>query len=242
MFMLSRTMSSTSNDPRLIVIDGPAGAGKSTVARRLAQIYALPLLDTGALYRVLAYIANERQLSWEDEEGLVALLQDFPIRFEAPGSPGEAQRVLFAGRNLTQLIRTPEISEGASKVSALGGVRDELLSVQRELAHAGCVAEGRDMGTVVFPDAPYKFFLTASAQERSKRRYEELKQRGSSITQEQVLQEIEERDFRDSNRELAPLKPAADAIEIDSSAIGIDDVIKGIREVIDGSSSEGIAD
>lgn len=157
---------------RLIVIDGPAGAGKSTVARLLAAHYGLPVLDTGAIYRALALVARERGVAWIDEAGLGAMTAEFPIRFVP--ADGGGQRVEFAGRDITAAIRTPEISDGASQVSAWPAVRRGLLEIQRTLGAAGCVAEGRDLGTVVFPDAPFKFFLTADDRVRAARRQLDL--------------------------------------------------------------------
>lgn len=219
----------------LIVIDGPAGAGKSTVARRLAEHYGLPMLDTGAIYRTLALLARERGVAWNDEAGLVGLTAELSaLRFVAV--PGAAQRVEFAGRDVTAAIRTPEISEGASQVSAHPAVRHGLLEIQRRLGHSGCVAEGRDLGTVVFPDAAFKFFLTADDRIRATRRQMELPR---DLPLEQVLRDLQSRDERDQSRAAAPLIQAPDAVLVDSTGLDIDGVVSAIMAVVDGRRRAG---
>jgi cytidylate kinase len=217
--------------PLVVVIDGPAGAGKSTVARNLAERLSLPLLDTGAIYRTLAWVARERGIAWDDEAALAELCSDFPIRF-TPAAPGERQRVDFDDVDVTMAIRTPEISEGASRVSAHPQVRAGLLAIQRQLAQAGCVAEGRDMGTVVFPDADFKFFLTADLATRAERRRAELAGQGQAPSAEQVQADMERRDARDSSREAAPLRRAPDAIEVDSSGASAEAVTEHMLSII----------
>lgn len=209
--------------PLVVVIDGPAGAGKSTVARNLAEALSLPLLDTGAIYRTLAWVARERGVDWDDAPALAQLCTDFPIRF-TPAAAGDRQKVAFDDADVTAAIRTPEISEGASRVSAHPQVRAGLLAIQRQLALAGCVAEGRDMGTVVFPDADFKFFLTADLATRAERRRAELAGQGEAPSAEQVQSDMQRRDARDSSREAAPLRRAPDAIEVDSSGMSADAV------------------
>jgi cytidylate kinase len=213
--------------PWLVVIDGPAGAGKSTVARRLAVRLGVPLLDTGAIYRTLALVASERGVAWDDEPGLVALAHAFPIEFgEVPDDASSAQPVRHAGVDVTSRIRTPEIGQGASKVSSLPGVRAALLDIQRALGRRGCVAEGRDMGTVVFPDAPFKFFLTADLSSRARRRQAELAARGLEVPPlAEVERDIAERDARDSSRQAAPLRQAEDAELVDTSDMDVDEVV-----------------
>lgn len=215
--------------PLLVVIDGPAGAGKTTVARRVAAALGLPLLDTGAIYRTLALVAARRGIPWDDEPGLVALCDGFPIAFGELDPGGHAQAVRFADEDVTAAIRTPAISQGASKVSAVPGVRAALLGIQRTLATRGCVAEGRDMGTVVFPDAPHKFFLTADLRTRAQRRLAELArpdEPGPDLAT--VEREVAERDARDTTREAAPLRRADDAIEVDTSGASADEVVAQI--------------
>ena len=224
----------------LIVIDGPAGAGKSTVARQLADRYGLPVLDTGAIYRALALIARERGVAWSDEAGLAALTTALAgdeavgdgIRFEAAEAPGAAQRVLLGGRDITAAIRTPEISDGASQVSAHPAVRQGLLGIQRQLGARGCVAEGRDLGTVVFPDASFKFFLTADDRVRAGRRQQELLDQGQEVALDVVLRDVQSRDERDRVRTAAPLVQAADAVLVDSTGKDLDAVVSAIMAEI----------
>lgn len=218
----------------LIVIDGPAGAGKSTVARRVARHFGLPVLDTGAIYRTLALVARERGIAWSDEAGLVALAADFPLRFEVGGEDGRP-RVLIAGREVTQAIRAPEISEGSSQVSAHPAVRASLLAIQRQLGAAGCVAEGRDLGTVVFPDAPHKFFLTASDAVRAARRHQEL----AGADYGEVLRDLVRRDERDRSRAAAPLVRADDAVLVDSSDLTLDEVVQAIVGAVEARRKAG---
>lgn len=218
----------------LIVIDGPAGAGKSTVARRVAQRFGLPVLDTGAIYRTLALAARERGIAWDDEAGLVALAAELPIRFEVGGEDGRP-RVFYAGRDVTPTIRSPEISDGSSQVSAHPAVRERLLSIQRRLGAAGCVAEGRDLGTVVFPDAPHKFFLTASDAVRAARRHAEMT--GADLGE--VHRELVRRDERDRSRAAAPLVRADDAVLVDSSDLTLDQVVDAVVAAVEARRKAG---
>lgn len=222
----------------LIVIDGPAGAGKSTVARAIAERIGATLLDTGAIYRSLALLARLRGIAWDDGESLGELAQQLRLEFRPSSEADGAQQVwivspIDAPLEVTREIRTPDISEGASKVSAHPPVRAALLDIQRAIAAAavqagGCVAEGRDMGTVVFPEARHKFFLTASSQARAQRRHLELAAKGEVSTAEQVEQDMQRRDQRDSSRETAPLQQAPDAVLVDSSALDVDAVVETI--------------
>ena len=224
----------------LIVIVGPAGAGKSTVARANAERLGATLLETGAIYRSLALLARLRGSSWDDAEALGELAQQLRLEFRPPSEPGAAQQVWIVSPidsplEVTHEIRTPEISEGASKVSAHPPVRAALLDIQRAIAAAaveagGCVAEGRDMGTVVFPEARHKFFLTASSHTRAQRRHLELAAKGEAATAEQVEQDMQRRDQRDSSRETAPLQRAPDAVLVDSSALDVGEVVDQILE------------
>lgn len=206
----------------VVTIDGPAGAGKTTVSRALADRLGYRYIDTGALYRAVALVAVERGVGVEDDqrlEKLCAALALHCIQTEA------GARLLADGRDVTDRIRTPEITMMASAISARPVVRRCLLNLQREMGREkGAVFEGRDMGTVVFPDAEVKFYLDASEKIRARRRYLELA-RNSGLTFEQVEKDLLRRDSNDSSRSLAPLKPAADAIRVDSTDLGVDAVV-----------------
>jgi cytidylate kinase len=206
----------------LITIDGPSGAGKTTVSRMLADRLGYRYIDTGALYRGVALATLSSGLNPDDDEGLFRLFNTLKLKF-VPGEKG--LRLFLNGSDITDRIRTPEISMVASAVSAKQVVRDYLLNLQRDLGRdKNVVFEGRDMGTVVFPDADLKFFLDASLQTRAKRRFKEL-----SSTTPQSLEAVEtdmrRRDTNDSTRDLAPLKPAKDAVRIDSTDLTIEDVV-----------------
>ncbi len=207
----------------LITIDGPAGAGKTTVSRVLADRLGYRYVDTGALYRGVAYAARRRGIAAEDDAGLSGLLESLALNF-VPGSAG--QRLTADGRDITEAIRTPEISMLASAVSARPVVRAFLLKVQRDLGRQkAAVFEGRDMGTVVFPDADAKFFLDASPKVRARRRFSEIAAKsGTSI--EAVERDMELRDRQDSTRALAPLQAAADAVTIDATALSVEQVVE----------------
>jgi cytidylate kinase len=216
--------------PFVVAIDGPAGAGKSTAAKALASRLGFAFLDTGAIYRTVALMARRRGLDWSDGPALGALAERLDVRFLPEGG---INRVIADGEDVSTAIRTPEMSDGASRVSALPPVRAALLALQRRLASAGnLVAEGRDMGTVVFPDAAAKFFLTATAAERARRRAAELAASGRPTPIEVVLADIEERDDRDRNRAVSPLRKADDAIEIDSEGMNADQVVERMLGVI----------
>lgn len=225
---------------QLIVIDGPAGAGKTTVARHLARHLGLPLLDTGAIYRSLALVARSRGIAWDDEAGLVTLAAGLPIRFGAlpgPHEPDAPQRVWLGDDDVTEAIRTPEISEGASRVSVLPGVRKALLGLQRAIGAQGCVAEGRDMGTVVFPDAPFKFFVTADLEARAARRHADLE--GMTASELSAVQaELLTRDARDTGRAAAPLARAHDAVLVDTTALDPDEVLALMLRALRGPAGD----
>jgi len=224
--------------PFIVAVDGPAGAGKSTASRRLAARLGFALVDTGAIYRTVALAASRAGVAYDDDRRLGELLPALRIRFEPPplGGEGNGQRVLLGEEDVSHAIRTPPMSLGASAVSARPVVRSGLLELQRRLAAApgnrGAVLEGRDIGTVVFPDADAKFFLTASAEVRARRRHRELAAKGDPCTFEAVLAEQEKRDRDDSSREVAPLRPAPDAVVLDSSDLTLDEVVERFaREV-----------
>jgi cytidylate kinase len=217
----------------LVAIDGPAGAGKSSVARRVAVALGLPLLDTGAIYRTLALVASRRGVSWDDGPALAELGRGLTITFGPLGAPEDRPKVWLGGDDITTAIRTPEISQGASKVSALPEVRAALLDIQRNAAASGCVAEGRDIGTVVLPHARHKFFLTADLHTRAMRRVAELAElaaaEGDPVPPVDVVErEVAERDARDSSRDTAPLRKADDAVLVDSSGMALDEVVARI--------------
>jgi len=222
--------STVANVKRLtIAIDGPAGAGKSTAAKRLARRLDYTLLDTGAIYRAVALRAREANVDWGDGKRCAEMAQGLDISF---AFDGERNRVYLGERDVSDAIRQPAINEGASRVSALPEVRAALLELQRRLARGGgVVAEGRDVGTVVFPNADVKVFLTASAEARARRRFDEDRAKGLPVVFEKVLAEQVERDERDSKRLTAPLKQAEDAHLIDSSALSIDEVVEQIARI-----------
>jgi cytidylate kinase len=216
---------------RLVVaIDGPAGAGKSTTARLLAARIGYDLLDTGAIYRVMALLSKRAGVAWDDGPGVAAFAVGLDLRFSLED---QVNHVLAGGVDVTPDIRTPEISDGASRVSALPEVRAALLDLQRRLgARGGVVVEGRDIGTVVFPTAGAKFFLTADTDERARRRVAELRAAGRPADLATTRDEMVARDARDSNRSVAPLKKADDAVEIDSSGLTIDEVVAKMADVV----------
>ncbi len=220
----------------VVAIDGPAGAGKSTVTKRLARELGYALLDTGALYRAVALVGERQGVAWDDEAGLAQVARDLDVDFHFEG---DVNRVTVAGDDITDAIRSPHISEGASVVSALPGVRAGLLDLQRRLGtQGGVVAEGRDIGTVVFPGAEAKFFLTASAEVRARRRCDEMQAAGREVDYQSTLEEIRIRDERDSNRAVAPLTQAPDALLVDSSEMAIDEVVSVMRDKVEAAAAE----
>ena len=215
---------------RLIVaIDGPAGAGKSTVARRVANRLGLLFLDTGAMYRAITWKAMQQGLPLDDEEAMARLARESRIEL-IPGENGD--RVLIDGQDVTDAIRTPEVTRNVSQVSAHAGVREVLVERQRELSkEEGVVAEGRDIGTVVFPQAPVKIFLVASPMERARRRAKDLEAKGHPVDLDELAAEIARRDAYDSNRAVSPLKAAPDAVHVDTDPMTADQVVERILEI-----------
>ncbi|MET0342554.1 MAG: (d)CMP kinase [Polyangiales bacterium] len=215
----------------VVALDGPAGAGKSTAARLLAARLGYVLVDTGALYRGLALAALEESVSWDDGASLAAVAGRRVLSL-VRGGEGHS-RLLIDGVDRSSEIRTPQISDGASRVSRHPPVRAALLGLQRKLGAEGrVVLEGRDIGTVVFPDAELKVFVTASDDARAQRRHEELIASGHQVQYAQVLADIRERDRRDSERDVAPLKPAADAVVLDTSDIPLDAVVDKLEALV----------
>ncbi|MFD2641196.1 (d)CMP kinase [Pseudomonas japonica] len=212
----------------VITIDGPSGSGKGTVAGLLARRLGWNLLDSGALYRLLAFAASNHGVDLTNEELLKALAAHLDVQFLA-AEEGQLQRIILEGDDVSNDIRKEHVGAGASQVAALPAVREALLQRQRAFREApGLIADGRDMGTVVFPDAPLKIFLTASAEERARRRYLQLKAKGDDVSLSSLLDEIRARDERDTQRSVAPLKPAADAIQLDSTELSIEQVLERI--------------
>jgi cytidylate kinase len=210
----------------VVAIDGPSGAGKGTVARRTAGALGWHLLDSGALYRLVALAAAEAGTAVDDVAGLAALASSLPVRFE-----GEA--VWLGEREVSGEIRSEACGTAASRVAALPAVRQGLVGLQRSFRRPpGLVADGRDMGTVIFPDAELKVFLTASAAERAKRRYKQLKEKGFDVNLPALFAEVEARDRRDAERAVAPLRPAPDARVIDSTAMTIDAVVAAVLDEV----------
>lgn len=215
----------------VITVDGPSGAGKGTVSHMLADALGWHFLDSGALYRVTGQACLIEGVSWDDHPAVTAIARHLQVSFRAAAS-GEIL-VAYKGIDVSREIRTEEGGRGASTVAAIPAVREALLARQREFLRApGLVADGRDMGTVVFPAAPLKIFLTASARERAERRYKQLIAKGENVSLPRLLEDIEERDARDSSREVAPLVPAQDAVIIDSTGTSIEDVFaQAMQEV-----------
>lgn len=216
---------------RLIVaIDGPSGAGKSTLSKALAKRTGYLNIDTGAMYRSVALLVNRLQIDLADERALQDLCRDLSIEFVRET---EQERVVVNGEDVTQQIRTPEISLLTAKVAACPVVREAMVRLQRTLGEAGgVVLEGRDIGTVVFPQAQVKFFLSATAEERGRRRYDELRVKGVEVDLQQTIAEVSARDAADSAREHAPLKRAEDAVDIDSTSMTIEQVLDYMLQII----------
>ncbi|MBB1386335.1 MULTISPECIES: (d)CMP kinase [Pseudoalteromonas] len=223
----------------VITVDGPSGSGKGTVCRLLAEKLGWDVLDSGAIYRVLSLAALHHQIALDNEEALVPLAANLDVQFLVD-SQTNAGKVILEGEDVTTTIRNEEVGSAASKVAALPRVREALLRRQRAFrSENGLIADGRDMGTVVFQDAPLKIYLTASAQERARRRFVELNTRGLDVTLSGLLQDIQDRDERDMNRAVAPLVPAEDAIELDTSELNAQQVFDKVITLLDIAISEG---
>ncbi|MEM9190040.1 MAG: (d)CMP kinase [Myxococcota bacterium] len=215
----------------VVAIDGPAGAGKSSVSKQVAEELGFIRVDTGALYRGVALLAREQGIAWSDGEAVATMARNLDLRFEA--APGGAALLIVNGRDRTSELRTPEISEGASEVSKHPPVRDALLGLQRALGEGGgVVLEGRDIGTVVFPDAEVKIFLTASVRERARRRLRDLEAQGIEADLAQTQAAMEARDAQDSSRAVAPLRPAEDATVVDCTDLGFGEVVARLVELV----------
>jgi len=222
----------------IITIDGPSGAGKSTVARELARNLGYDYIDSGALYRIVALQAAQQNIDENIDENLAGVCKTLDASFLIEnGKYG----IIYRGRDISDAIRSPEISMIASKISARKGVRDHLTALQREMGKAGnVVLEGRDAGTVVFPEAPIKFFLDATVEERGRRRFEELREKSKKVNLEQVTSDIKQRDANDSSRRHAPLAPAHDAVIIDSSPMTVGEVVARMIEIIQSKKTKGV--
>ncbi|RQW85252.1 MAG: (d)CMP kinase [Geobacter sp.] len=220
----------------IVAIDGPSGAGKSTVARQLAERLGYLYIDTGAMFRAVALTVKRSNINLEDEDALAALCRDLEITFVRHEG---AYRVFANGEDVSEAIRTPEISLLTSRISMKKVVREALLHEQRRMGRAGnVVLEGRDIGSVVFPQADVKFFLSASAEERGKRRFLELEAKGERVTLENTIVEVIARDAQDEQREHAPLRMAEDALPIDSDGISVEEVLRRMEKVVRQKESE----
>ena len=214
----------------VITIDGPGGSGKGTIAMRLAEQLGWHFLDSGALYRLVAVAAMDRRMDDGDEEGLAELARGLDVSF---GLSDEGMVILLDGNYITGRLRSPEVSSMASRVAAIPAVRAALVHRQRAFRRPpGLVADGRDMGTVIFPDAVLKIFLTASAEARAERRHKQLKEKGENVNLSRLFREIEERDARDRSRAVSPLRPADDAHVIDSTEMTINEVLDAIHKLL----------
>ncbi|WP_266168243.1 (d)CMP kinase [Dyella subtropica] len=216
----------------VLTIDGPSGSGKGTISRLVAEHLGWRLLDSGALYRAVGYAAGMEGLDLSDAEAVTRCAQHVKIRFHA-APDGQDTRVLVNGHDATDELRTETAGAAASAIASIPSVRQALVDLQLGFRKSpGLVADGRDMGTVIFPDAAHKVFLTASAAERAKRRYKQLKEKGLSVTLSNLQREIEARDARDASRAVAPLKPAEDAVLVDTTGMSIEGVVAKVLAVV----------
>jgi cytidylate kinase len=214
----------------VITVDGPSGSGKGTIAMQLAEDLGWHFLDSGALYRLVAVAAIDRGIAADDEKALGNVAASLDVNF---GVSGDGMVILLDGNYITGRLRSEQVSVLSSKISAFRSVRSALVERQRAFRKLpGLVADGRDMGTVIFPDATLKIFLTASAEARAQRRYKQLKEKGESVNLSRLFRDIEERDERDSSRAVSPLKPADDAHIIDSTGMSIKEVLQKIHKLL----------
>ncbi|HRL52038.1 MAG: (d)CMP kinase [Enterococcus aquimarinus] len=214
-----------------IAIDGPASSGKSTVAKILAKNYGYIYTDTGAMYRGVTYLAIKHHVPFSDEEELVALLDRYPITFE---QTSDGQKVYANGEEITEAIRQNDVTNGVSEVSAWSKVREKLVEVQKAIAkNGGVVMDGRDIGTAVLPTAEVKIFLVASVLERAERRFKENQAKGIMTDFDTLKQEIEQRDYLDSTREVSPLRQAEDAVKVDTTGLSISEVVSVIEQIVE---------
>ena len=225
-------MSRSDKPVPVLTIDGPSGSGKGTISRAVAEALGWHLLDSGALYRAVGYAAGMAGIDLSDAAAVTRIAETTKIVFRTPKDGGET-RVIVNGLDATDDLRTETCGAAASAIAAIPTVRAALLDKQRAFHKApGLVADGRDMGTVIFPDAPVKVFLTASAEERARRRHNQLKEKGVSVTFDGLLREILARDARDAQRAVAPLKPAEDAVSIDTTGLSIDEVVGQVLALV----------
>ena len=221
------------NDAPVVTIDGPGGSGKGTVCALLARELGWHLLDSGALYRLTALTAHQRTIDLDDEQAVAVVAEHLDVQFLA-GDAGEPTKILLDGNDVTTAIRQEEIGIAASKVATQPAVRSALLARQQAFSELpGLIADGRDMGTVVFPNAPVKIFLTASAEERAKRRFLQLQEQGVNVSLDRLLEDIVRRDEQDTNRAVAPMRPADDAIILDSTKLNIQEVLTRVKELME---------
>lgn len=223
-----------SEKQEIVTIDGPSGVGKSTVSKKIADALGFTYLDTGAMYRAVGLFMHRLGVDLKKEKDLPALLESLDLDFIPPEEKGGDVGILLNGENVSEIIRTPEAAMIASHVSAFPEIRKKLTEMQRQLGERGkIVAEGRDMGTVVFPGARYKFFLDADPGERTRRRVVQLREKGIPVDEKELYAMTLERDRNDRERAIAPLKPAEDAVLLDTTSSGVEDVVEKILRIIE---------
>ena len=225
-----RTPARKIEKPPVITIDGPSGSGKGAITHKLAQKLGFHILDSGALYRLIGLAARKSQTSFDDEPGLARISREMVVKFVPSDDPEEPLHILLEGEEVTKSLRTDQAGQDASRVAPIAAVRAGIGELQRGFLTApGLIADGRDMGTVIFSDAMHKIFLTASIEERAKRRQTQLKIQGLEVNMRNLLQELEERDKKDMDREHSPLIPAKDSVMIDTSNLNPEGVVKEIK-------------